>query len=335
MFASFTHTQAMTARRLLIERFSDDSGLFSQIHDTGFVNHSVASGTIFSIDIPPAILKNDDRYRIRLLCRDGLGISGESSANVFDTAYIGAAEPEVTSISADAARAQIMLSWAQSNLTQESFGGYEIARARRDEEGVYELLYREMNQSRTSFIDHYPLSNVDYIYMVRVVELLGADESQGRWSRANMNVNYFPNSFVKDISDPGTYHVAFETAIEAMATPQEDAISEMLIPWGQIAPMVLTRADMRLRSGTVVANFYKDNFQVEDAMLRYQKLLYITNKRPQLCLLLHEPDKERIFASIIGPVTKSFRGVDQRSIEFAYQETSYKEDLRQIEDKRN
>jgi hypothetical protein len=142
-------------------------------------------------------------------------------------------------------------------------------------------------------------------------------------------VNYFPNSFVKDTERPDTYFVAFETPIESMPTPAEEAIQEIVVPWGQVKPMVLTRAGMRLRSGTVVANFYKDNFQVEDAMVRYQKMLSITNRRPQICLLLQEPDKERVFASVMGAVTKSYRGVEQRSVEFAYQENSYVEDLRE------
>lgn len=116
-----------------------------------------------------------------------------------------------------------------------------------------------------------------------------------------------------------------------MLTPEEDAISQMLIPWGQTRPTILTRADMRLRSGSVTANFYKDNLLVEDAMVRFMRLITILERRKGLCLLLQEPRKRRLFASVIGPWRENFLGVEQRGIEFDYHENGYDEDLRDRE----
>lgn len=328
----FDHNANMQDRRLLVDHWSDAANLWRQIYDSGFIALTVTPGSIASIDMPPAVIRNDDRYRFRVQARDGLGISGEGAGTIADTDYIGQPEVLISSITSDATKAEVTLEWAATSLTDATFAGYEIARARReDPAAVYTVLYREMNRASTRFTDPYPLSDVDYIYMVRTVQLIGVEEQQGRWGKAPMNVNYFPVSFVKDTEDPFNLYVAYETPIESMLTPEEDAISQMLIPWGQTRPTILTRADMRLRSGSVTANFYKDNLLVEDAMVRFMRLITILERRKGLCLLLQEPRKRRLFASVIGPWRENFLGVEQRGIEFDYHENGYDEDLRDRE----
>ena len=82
----------------------------------------------------------------------------------------------------------------------------------------------------------------------------------------------------------------------------------------------------------MAANFYKDNLIVEDAYERYKKMLAIANRRKTICILMQEPDKERVFASVIGPAQKQFTGPEQRRIEFPYVENNYQEDIRDREE---
>ena len=328
----FNHNANMQDRRLLVDHWSDAGNVYRQIHDSGFIALTATPGSIVSVDMPPAVIRNDDRYRFRVQARDVLGISGEGAGTISDTDYIGQPEVLISSITSDATKAEVSLEWQATTLTDETFAGYEIARARReDPAALYTVLYREMNRASTRFTDPYPLSDVDYIYMVRTVQLIGVEEQQGRWGKAPMNVNYFPVSFVKDTEDPFNLYVAYETPLASMPTPEEDALSQMLIPWGQNKPTILTRADMRLRSGSVTANFYKDNAFVEEAMTRFMTMIEILERRQGICLLLQEPRKRRLFASVIGPWRELFLGVDQRGIEFDYHENGYEEDLRDRE----
>jgi hypothetical protein len=329
VYYRFTHSGAQQDARLLIDRWSDPNDAWVQIYDSGFVASAASSGAIVAVDLPPGVLLNDDRYRFRAQARDALGISGEGVGTIADTDYIGQPEPLITLISSDTTKAEVTLEWEETSLALEDFAGYEIARGLRDDpSSVYTVLHREMNRSVTRFTDPYPCSDINYVYMVRVIELVGIDERQGRWGKAPINVNYFPFSFVKDAEDPFNLYVAFDTALANMPTPEEDAIQQVAYPWGQARPTVMTRADMRIRSGTVVAEFHKDA-PTEDAMTRYQRLRTILGRRRGIVLLTQEPDKERIFASVMGVFQRQFTGVEQRHIEFNYQENAFAEDLRE------
>jgi hypothetical protein len=330
VYYRYTHSQVQQDYRLLVDRWSDPNNVWVQIHDSGFIASAATTGAIVAPELPPAVLKNDERYRFRVQARDALGLSGEGVGTIADTDYIGQPEPLITLISSDATKAEVTLEWEATDLALESFAGYEIARAlREDPASVYTVIHREMNKTATRFTDPYPRSDIDYVYMVRVVELVGADEEQGRWGKAPVNVSYFPFSFVKDTEDPFNLYVAFDTALSAMPTPEEDAIQQVSMPWGQARPVVMTRADMRIRSGTVVAEFHKDAVAVEDAMTRYQTMQAILSRRRGICILTQEPDKERIFASVMGAWQRQFTGVEQRHIEFNYQENGYAEDIRE------
>ncbi|HET9867876.1 MAG TPA: hypothetical protein VFQ06_11330, partial [Nitrospira sp.] len=333
VYYRFNHTGNMEAKRLLVDRWSDSADAWKQIHDAGFQNEVVVPNAIANIDLPTAVVRNDDRYRFRVQARDTIGISGEGAGTLADTDYIGQPEPLITSITSDAGKAEITLTWEQSALADNVFGGYEIARAlRSDDAGTYVSLHIERNRQVTTFTDPYPLSDVDYIYMVRIIHLVGVGEQQGRWGKAPMNISYFPHSFVKDSEDPFNLYVAYETPMEAMPTPGEDAITQMMQFWGRKKPTLVTRADMRLRSGSVTANFYEEAAFVEDAMTRFERMCTILDRRKGVVLLVQEPIKRRLFATVIGEWRSTYRGVNQRGVEFDYHENGYEEDIRDRED---
>ena len=325
LYFKVTHTANSTARRLLLDRWIDRLGEWRQIHDTGFIADTITSGTITSFPLPLGILINEERYRARIQARDALGISGEGGGAAFDTFYIGPAEPGITSVETEPSEATVTIAWNASSLTALEFGGYEIAREAPGEREI--ILHREMNQSATTFTDPYPLSGVNYKYKVRVVRILGTDLLQGRYSYALATCDYEGLWFVKDVEKPRELYSAYETSSESMPTPEEDAITSVSYPWGLSRPKVSTRFAMRIRTGSVVAQFYADNQIAEDYELRYEKMRKIFERRKTICILTQQPDKERIFASIVGPAQRGFVAPRLRSITFAYQENSYEEDI--------
>lgn len=325
-------TGAKTGDRLYIQRWT--GAVWASHYDSGW--STTTTRTL--IPVPTNVFSSEARYRVRVEARDTPLVVGTSAWSEIDVRFEGPPEPVITGASADPVTARINLNYTLTNApTELEFGGVELQRVAINAEEESQVI--EVNTSNTSgtVYDHFPLSDVVYLYRVRQVKQDGANRIQSRWASIEMSVDYSPFTIIKDAEDPFNL-TQFETRIENATAPEEDAPIASLLAWGQTT-FSHDVGLARLKAGEIVAEFYSDAgvYGVPDANSRYSVLRKMVTgtlspgQRPSrrtLAILLRNPDPERIYAIPVGPIQREFDppvGTTKR-LRFAYQETGWVED---------
>lgn len=325
-------TGSKNGDRLYIQRWT--GAVWASHYDSGW--STTTTRTL--IPVPSNIFSSEARYRVRVEARDTSLVVGTSSWNEVDVRFDGPPEPVIVGANADSVNARINIQYTLTNApTELEFGGVELQRVATGGEEDTQTVEVNTSKDTTEIHDHFPLSAVNYLYRIRQVKQEGANRIQSRWASIEMFVDYSPFTIIKDAEDP--FNVTqFETRIENVTAPEEDAPISSLLAWGQTT-FSHDVGLARLRSGEIVAEFYSDAgvYGVPDAMVRYAVLrkmvtgILSPGQRPSrrtLAILLRNPDPERIYAIPVGSVQREFEapvGATKR-LRFAYQETGWVED---------
>lgn len=325
-------TGAKTGDRLYIQRWTGT--VWASHYDSGW--STTTTRTL--IPVPSSIFSSEGRYRVRVEARDTSLVVGTSAWSEVDVRFEGPPEPVIVGASSDPINARVSLQYSLTNApTEIEFAGVELQRIALDATEDTQTIEVNTANTATSIYDHFPLSGVNYLYRIRQVKQDGANRIQGRWASIAMTVDYSPFSFIKDAEDP--FNLAqFETRVENVSAPEEDAPLSSILAWGQTT-YAHDVGLARLRAGEVVAEFYSDAgvYGVPDHIARYNTLRGMVTgilspgqkpSRRAICILIRNPDPERIFAVPVGPVQREFDppvGVTKR-IRFSYQETGWVED---------
>ncbi len=325
-------TGSKNSDRLYIQRWTGTT--WASLYDSGW--STTTTRTL--IPVPTNVFTSETRYRVRVEARDTSLVVGTSAWSEIDVRFEGPPEPVIGFASSDTVNARINIQYSlTNNPTALEFGGVELQRIPLD--GTEETQIVEVNTSVSGqeVIDHFPLSGVNYLYRIRQIKQDGANRIQSRWASMEMSVDYSPFTIIKDAEDPFNL-TQFETRVENVSAPEEDAPLSSMLAWGQ----TMFSHDVglaRLRSGEISAEFYSDAgvYGVPDYMARYNVLRKMVTgvlspgqkpSRRTICILLRNPDPERIFAIPVGPVQRLFEapvGTTKRVV-FNYQETSWIED---------
>jgi hypothetical protein len=322
---------AKNSDRLYVERWT--GAVWAAHYDSGW-----QTTTRTLIPVPTNIFSSEARYRVKVEARDTALTVGSTSWSEIDVRFEGPPEPVIAGAFADTVNARISIQYSLTNSpTEIEFGGVELQRVSVGGTEDSQIVDVAMSIASTLVYDHYPLNNTTYLYRVRQVKQDGANRIQSRWATIEMSVDYSPFSFIKDAEDP--FNLAqFETRVENVSAPEEDAPISSILAWGQTT-FSHDVGLARLRSGEIAAEFFSDAgvYGVPDHLQRYDTLRKILTgvlspgQRPSrrtICILQRYPDEERIFAMAVGPVAREFEppvGSTKR-LRFSYQETSWVED---------
>lgn len=279
--------------RLLIERL--DGSTWTRILDTGY---PTAGSDRTRIPVPGGYLKNEGRYRIKVMVRDTNDIAGETPWQQVDVRYDGPAEPLITVAQADSARAVLQGTFTPPNLTDVEFVAYEVLREAVDGSEPLEVVDVIPDPAATGFAYHFPASGKQYAISVRAVALVGSEQVEGRRSQAIMNVDYSGYYFVKDAEDPANLWVKYQVPRDTLRSLSVEPPETVYLPWGSRSPVVLT-GEARPKEGALQIRLLGD-LDGDSLQSRWSKIRQMEDRRRTICLLSHHPVTEKTFARFSG-----------------------------------
>lgn len=236
--------------------YEDEDGEWQLAHDSGWVpvDPDDPDNTRTEITLEPNVMENETHYRMQVSVEDTNGLANATGWVYFDTDYDGPAPMSVMSVGADIGRAEITMSWVETELDPLEFIAYEL-RVRSAEEGTV-LFKRITDPTRTQDVYSFPLSGVEYTIEVRQVRAVGLGEVPGRWNGEKMTVDYFPFYFLKMVSDPSKM-LAFDP--ERGSIPGRESNTEM----DEYQPLHTTKprhmlSNVSFSSGSFEASLWDD-----------------------------------------------------------------------------
>lgn len=267
--------------RVLVERW-DGKNAWAQVHDSGYV----AGGARTTIPVASGVLKNQGRYRIKVHVKDANGVVGETPFVAVDAELIGPPELDILLASGDDSEAYVNLQFEPSALGLTEFGGIEIGVQPEGEPAT--IVARLNNPNAASFFWPYPVSGDNTTYLVRQVMLVDGDEVQSRWTRAQVQVNYYPYFFLRDARDPLYAYAKWRPMSRALPSRKPNTEVETLKPWGVAKPVHLF-AEEDYESGGATIQVHDDPGVSLSPDQVYRNLRTILKERPLCGYLSHHP----------------------------------------------
>lgn len=237
------------ADQLIIEEYNAERRVWQLVNITPLIDSPRTS-----IPVPANLLKNQRSYRLFVGVQDQAGTSNRTSYARFDTDFEGPPEPTILEANADASYARISLSWQETTLDQNEFGGYEVA-IESEEEGEKRLAILP-EVGNTVYTYHWPVSNRAYRMKIRQIQLVGDTEVQSRWSAAEVSVDYFGRYYVKSLTDPELF-VAFEPFRGEIPASKTEAEVDEYLPIHALVPSHNV-GPARWGSGSFTATLWDD-----------------------------------------------------------------------------
>lgn len=146
-------------------------------HDSGWISNATTS-----YQFPSGSYRNGVTYDLRVNVRNGTGTEAEVTVEDIVIAYPATDPPqnvqiEPEQIGDDPTPSAVRLSWDQTSIATNEFGGYYIYRREQGQSLSRAILLAKLTSpNSTLFYDYLPASGVDYIYTVGQGKITGADE---------------------------------------------------------------------------------------------------------------------------------------------------------------
>lgn len=318
-----------TADRLIVRQKVGAS--YQQIYDSGWQGTTAVPEVRTAIPIPAGLLKNEGRYDLKVMARDNAPVTpveGESFYIPFDVRYDGPAELPILVAEADPVRAETRLVFGQTALSPVAFGGVEIAvgDATGDpataEKATVALITDPLT---TEFFYSFPISGEPQGYYVRQVENRGPEQVQSRWIRVVVTADYGGRFFIKNAQDPRNLWLDFEPLRRALPSWEEVSAQEFLRTWGQQTPTELL-GEAKEASGTLEVPFYDDATFSQSALMRFEILREIVERRGTVCLLLQLPARKE-FVALEGGVSLGVDDLLKNSASLSWRRVDYEEGI--------
>lgn len=314
---SYSSAQAKQDDRTFVERWTGSAWV--SVHDSGWV---ASARTLISVTPNP--LSNEGRYRVKVQARNAVNVVGETDWAEFDVRYEGPDPPGIVIATSDPTKATLDITLGVSSLPQLEFAGREVAVRATDGTEPERVVALLTSPEDTDYSYPFPVSAKPYEVMARDIQVVGAEQVEGRWSRVALSVDYSGFYFVKDVDDPANLWAKYRVFREALQSIETvPALEESYFPWGAEVPTHLSSPGER-RSGTVEARFLSD-LAGQTADEGYAALKEILARRRAVCLLSHYPERDKVFARRVGRAGFGSFMPTKRSITFAWEQTAYSE----------
>lgn len=273
------------------------------------------------IPLPSGIIRNQGRYRILIEAKDANGGIGSSGYVEVDARYEGPPQLPIVIATANTASATIDLSFEPTALPALEFGGIEVMISAVDGSEPETIVAFLGSTSQTTYSYHFPVSGREYELGIRQIQIIDADQVEGRWSRVRVTCDY-PYPFIKDAEVPSLY-LAYDVPPQSY---EQDAPGEKFFPWGATTG-VHPIGEIREKSGKEAIALYQEPGLMASESERWANLKEILKQRRTICLLPQTPDPDKIFAAVVGPATFAVNELRKKVAEFDWEETSFSENI--------
>lgn len=314
LIIAYAGATAKSADRLVIEQW--DGSSWQALYDSGFV-----ASARTQLPFPQNQVKNGGYYRLRVEAKDSgaIVLTGATDWLYFEVAYEGPAELQITRAEGLPDTAQIILEWKQSTLPSLEFVGYEVAiqEAGSTTRKIVALL---TNQQNPTYTYHWPVTSKPYVFRVRQIQNVGAEQIAGRWTVVNARVEY-RKWYLKDLEDPDGYTLAFDVMADDTPTRTPKAPITAVTPWGSKVPTHFV-GEERSSSGTVTVRI-QWNDPTADA--KQAVLEALEDRRLGVCLLSYQPNRKKF--AMLTSIQESDPHLPWSQIwALTWEETQYEED---------
>lgn len=313
--------------RVIIEQ-ENKEGDFELSHDSGWIETDREN-----ITLEPNVTQNETRARLRVEVEDDGGLQSSTSWVVFDVDFEGPPPSNVLSVGGDRTRAELQITWEESDLDPIEFVAYEVSVS--DEENGLIFFKRITEQGKTEAVYPWPISNHPYLVQVRTVKAVGRGEVQSRWNGMEAAVDYSPFYFLKDISDPNIM-VVFEPQKGAIPGKTSNTIIDEYQPLHQTKPRHLL-SNIRYDSGSMEMLLWDDDELPLSGWEYLENMEKIDKRRPKngkgrFCVILGHLPARKTFV-VITEIEYGVDEVNDPTVSLSWSETYYEEDVYKREGK--
>lgn len=312
---TYSHTSAKDADKIVIWEWRRDRWV--QVYDSGWIS---SARTLIPIDYR---FTNSKRHKIQVSVRDVLGVIVNAPAQEVDTYYVGPEVLSIESIEPLPGQGAMLLTFEQSVLPPEEFGGIEIARSAGTE--PFEIVASLNNQNAATFQYDAPASDLEYTFRVRQVRVAGNIETQSRWSSAKGSVSYRPNFFIKDLANPSGTLVGFrvqKSDFSPDVRSREEVRHEIR---GKVSPLYWI-GDARSWRREVVAYLNPHHGFAESVEDRWQRILDMVADRT-VVIFLDPFHNTKMVGRIVDEATLDLGVGESRKVSLVLEAVEYFEDI--------